>query len=268
MAVLIWEPYQTQHSLVKMPIFIALIILAATFITSFISGIFGMAGGMILMGVLVAVVAVPTAMITHGAIMMVANGWRAYLLKEDIIWPVFWRYIVGAALGIGLLFFIVWRPGKTAIYFILSLIPIIVWIPKRWFHLDIRKPGQAEFTGFIVQAMNTLAGVAGPLLDIFFVRTDMTRQQIVATKSATQSVSHIIKMIFWSAPLIFTAQAGDVALFPPLWLILLAAPTAMGATWTGKQILQRMNDANFQVWVKWLVTVIGIVYFARAMGWA
>ena len=95
-----------------MPIITALIILAATFITSFISGIFGMAGGMILMGVLVAMVAVPTAMITHGAIMMVANGWRAYLLKDAILWPVFWRYMIGATLGVALLFFIVWRPDK------------------------------------------------------------------------------------------------------------------------------------------------------------
>lgn len=226
-----------------------------------------MAGGMILMGVLIAVAAVPTAMITHGAIMMVANGWRAFLLREYIIWPVFWRYMIGAALGITFLFVIVWRPDRTAIYLILSLIPIVVWIPKRWFHLDIRKQGQAEFTGFIVQAMNTLAGVAGPLLDIFFVNTDMTRQQIVATKSATQSVSHVIKIFFWTGPILAATGVANAPVFPPIWLLLIAAPTAMTGTWVGKQILERMTDANFQVWVKWLITTIGIVYFARAIGW-
>lgn len=250
-----------------MPIMTALIILAATFITSFISGIFGMAGGMILMGVLVAVVAVPTAMITHGAIMMVANGWRAFLLKEAIIWPVFWRYMIGAAGGISLLFFILWRPDKTAIYFILSAIPLIIWLPKSWLHLDIRRKGQAEFTGFIVQAMNTMAGVAGPLLDIFFVNTDMSRQQIVATKSATQCISHLIKAAFWTLPLLGPHQPQITPILPPIWLLLLAAPTAMFATWLGKQVLERMHDASFQAWVKWLITVIGIVYFARAMGW-
>lgn len=226
-----------------------------------------MAGGLILMGVLVALVAVPTAMITHGAIMMVANGWRAYLLKDAIIWPVFWRYMVGAAGGVAFIFFIVWRPDKTAIYFILSLIPIVIWLPQTWFRLDIRKTGQAEFTGFIVQAMNTLAGVAGPLLDIFFVNTDMTRQQIVATKSITQSVSHVIKVIFWTAPLITAAQTGLNTLLPPLWLLLAAAAASMLATWLGRQVLEGMHDASFQSWVKWLVTGIGIVYFMRALGW-
>ena len=250
-----------------MPIAIALIILVATFVTSFISGIFGMAGGLILMGILIAVVAVPTAMITHGAIMMVANGWRAYLLKDDIVWPVFWRYMIGAVFGIGVLFAIVWRPDKTAIYLILALIPIIVWIPKRWFHLDIRARGQAEFSGFIVQAMNTLAGVAGPLLDIFFVNTDMTRQQIVATKSITQSVSHIIKVFFWTGPILTTTGLTQEPTFPPVWLLIIAAPMAMAGTFVGKGILVRMTDANFQVWVKWLVTIIGVIYFGRAMVW-
>lgn len=251
-----------------MQISIALIILAVTFITSFISGIFGMAGGLILMGVLVAIVTVPTAMITHGAIMMVANGWRAYLLISAIIWPVFWRYMIGAAAGLALLFIFVWRPDKTAIYFILSLTPVIIWIPKRWVHLDVRKEGHAEFTGFIVQAMNTLAGVAGPLLDIFFLKTDMTRQEIVATKSATQCVSHLVKVIFWTGPLIMSAHETSLdGILPPLWLLLIAAPIAMAATWLGKMVLERMQDASFQSWVKWLVTIIGLIYFVRAMNW-
>ena len=105
------------------------------------------------------------------------------------------------------------------------------------------------------------------LLDIFFVNTDMTRQEIVATKSATQSVSHIIKVFFWTGPALAAAGVIDAPVFPPIWLLLVAAPTAMAGTWVGKQILQRMTDANFQIWVKWLVTIIGLVYFTRAMGW-
>lgn len=246
-----------------------ILIVATTLASSFISGIFGMAGGMILMGVLVALVPVATAMITHGAIMMVANGWRAYLLRGDIDWRIFWRYMIGAVIGVSLLFVLIWRPNKFAVYFILGLIPIVVWIPRRWLDLDIQKPFQAELTGVIVQAMNTLAGVAGPLLDIFFVRTEMTRQQIVATKSATQAVSHIIKISFWSAPLVLAAT-GSKELFPPVWVLAIAIPTAMAGTVIGKGILDRMKDDGFRSWVKWLVTIIGVVYFSRAaigFGW-
>src|SRR5690242_1273717 len=48
----------------------------ATLVTSFISGILGMAGGMILMGVLLASLTVPAAMLLHGITQFSANGWR------------------------------------------------------------------------------------------------------------------------------------------------------------------------------------------------
>ena len=247
----------------------ALLILAATLVTSFISGIFGMAGGMILMGVLVALVPVATAMITHGAIMMVANGWRGWLLRDAIDWAVFRRYMVGAVFGVALLFILVWRPDRTAVFLILGLVPIVVWMPRKWLDLDIQRRYQAELTGFVVQAMNTLAGIAGPVLDIFFVRTAMTRQQIVATKSATQAVSHIIKIGFWSAPIIW-ASGEPVPVLPPAWMIIAAAVMAMIGTTLGRQILERMKDADFRKWVKALVSVIGVIYFVRAAigyGW-
>ncbi|MDJ0920300.1 MAG: TSUP family transporter [Henriciella sp.] len=246
-----------------MPLLTALIILAATLVTSFISGIFGMAGGLILMGVLIAVVSVATAMIVHGAIMMVANGYRAWLLRDAIDWRVFRLYSVGAAAGIAALFFISWVPDKRTVYLILGLAPLLIWLPKTWLHLDIRKPVQAVLAGTMVQGMNTLAGVAGPLLDLFFVRADMTRQEIVATKSVTQTLSHLVKIGFWSVPVI--SAAGFQAL-PPIWLLLLAAPVSMIGTRLGNVILRGMTDVNFVAWMKGLVTAIGCIYLLRAAG--
>lgn len=242
---------------------IALVILAATLMTAFISGIFGMAGGLILMGVLTAVLPVATAMIVHGAIQMVSNGWRAFLLRSHIDWRIFGRYALGSLAAILLLALLAWRPDKTIVYLLLGLTPLMVWVPKSLVDLDIQKRGQAEAAGFIVQGLNTLAGVAGPLLDLFFVRTEMTRQAIVATKSATQVMAHLVKIAFWSLP--FLASAG-LAAMPPLWLFALAIPLSMTGTWLGGLVLDRMSDINFKRWMRWLVTVIGIVYLTRAAG--
>ena len=46
---------------------LSLIIVATVFVTSLISGVIGMAGGMILMAVLVSLLSVPAAMVVHGA---------------------------------------------------------------------------------------------------------------------------------------------------------------------------------------------------------
>ncbi|MEQ9314220.1 MAG: TSUP family transporter, partial [Henriciella sp.] len=220
----------------------ALVSLIATLITAFISGIFGMAGGLILMGVLTALLPVATAMIVHGAIQMVSNGWRAWLLRSHIDWTVFVRYLLGSVVAVVLLFLVAWRPDKTMVYLMLGLIPLLVWIPKSMVDLDIQKPGQAEGAAVVVQSLNTLAGVSGPLLDLMFVRTDMTRQAIVGTKAVTQVVAHLVKIAFWSVPLL---AASGVSAMPPVWLLALAIPLSMTGTWLGGLVLERMNDVDF-----------------------
>lgn len=246
-----------------MSAFAALIILATTLVTSFISGIFGMAGGIILMAVLVALVSVATAMIIHGGIQMFANGYRAFLLRDAIDWRVFGHYCIGAAAGITALFFVSWTPDKRALYLLLGLTPMLVWLPKERLHLDIKRREHAIIAGFGVQGLNTLAGVAGPMLDLFFVQADMTRQQIVATKSVTQALSHFVKIAFWSVPIV--TAAGWSAL-PPWWLFAAAIPLSMLGTTLGKRVLERMNDIDFRKWMKGLVTAIGLVLLMRAAG--
>ena len=61
-----------------------LVITLSMFMTAFLSGIFGMAGGMILIGILLAVLPLPAAMALHAVTQMASNGWRA------LLW---WRYV-------------------------------------------------------------------------------------------------------------------------------------------------------------------------------
>lgn len=241
----------------------ASLILVTTLITSFISGIFGMAGGLILMAVLVSLVSIAMAMVIHGSIQMVANGYRAYLLRTYIRWSIVGYFAIGAALGVCLLLCVSWSPDKRTLYLLLGLTPLLVWVPRHYLHLDIVRPGQAIFAGCMVQGLNTLAGVAGPLLDLFFVRTDLARQDIVATKSITQAISHAVKTGFWGLPILHAL--GWQAL-PPVWLLALALPLCQLGTRLGKTVLMRMSESGFRKAMKWLVTAIGGVLLLRAAG--
>ena len=66
-------------------------------VTSFISGIFGMAGGMLLIGFLLVLLPVPVAMVFHGVIQIAANGWRAWLWRHHVKWSVVLQF--GAGVG-------------------------------------------------------------------------------------------------------------------------------------------------------------------------
>jgi uncharacterized protein len=242
----------------------ALAILVTVLVTAFISGIFGMAGGLILMGVLAATLPVATAMVVHGTVQMVSNGYRAFLWRSFIDWRVFGRYAVGALAGFLVLLTVAWRPEARAVYLFLGLTAMLVWLPGSWARLDILKRGQAELAGFGVQALNTLSGVAGPLLDIFFVNTAMDRRAIVATKAVTQVLAHLVKVAFWSLPVI--AAAGASA-FPPIWFFVLAVPLSMLGTTLGGKLLERMSDIDFKRAMKWLVTAVGAAMLLKAAGW-
>ena len=53
------------------------VLLLSAFATALLSGVFGMAGGLVLMGVLALILPVQAAFVTHGVLQLAANGWRA-----------------------------------------------------------------------------------------------------------------------------------------------------------------------------------------------
>src|SRR5246500_324507 len=68
--------------------------------TAFLSGLFGMAGGLILIGVLLALMPLPTAMVLHAITQMASNGWRAFLWRAHIRWRPVSIYLIGCALAL------------------------------------------------------------------------------------------------------------------------------------------------------------------------
>ena len=74
--------------------------IGATIISSsFISGLFGMAGGMILVCVLLVYFDVATGMVIFSIIQFVANGWRAMLWWRFVLWRIFFVYVAGAVIS-------------------------------------------------------------------------------------------------------------------------------------------------------------------------
>lgn len=240
---------------------VQLLLLLVVLITSTISGVFGMAGGLMLMGALALVLPVNAAMVTHGAVQIVANGWRGVLHRHHIDWRIVALYSLGSAAGAGVLALVAYAPSKAWVYLLLGLVPGLAWLPKNIARLDAAKPGHAFACGASVTGLNVAAGVAGPLLDIFFVRTELTRHQIVATKAATQVLSHLTKVAFYGAPVLLAAETSGM---PPWWFFVAATPLAMLGGVLGGRVLDAMSDKSFLKWTRWIVTALGILYLVQA----
>ena len=236
------------------------LLLVVVLATATVSGVFGMAGGLMLMGALTLAMPISAAMVTHGAVQFVSNGWRAALHRAHIDWSIIGMYSVGSAIAAGVLALVTYEPTKAWVYLMLGLVPGLAWIPKGRFNLDAAKRSHAMTRGLSVTGLNVAAGVSGPLLDVFFVRTALTRHQIVATKAATQALSHTVKMAFYGVPLLGALNTG----LPPWWFFVAAAPLAMLGAWLGGTVLDRMTDVNFLKYTRWIVTGLGVIYLVQA----
>ncbi|MEO5806263.1 sulfite exporter TauE/SafE family protein [Devosia sp.] len=241
-----------------MSIWIGVGMLVAVFCTSMLSGIFGMAGGLILLWLLFLLLPVGTAIAVHGVIQIVSNGSRAWFSRQYIDWKILGIISIGLFVSAGALSLVNYRPDLFVASITIGLMPILVWIPTEYLALDASKPHHAFIAGIVSGTFNIGAGVSGPTVDIFFIRTMMDRRKIIATKAATQVVSHGIKVLFyWQAAQ--TLNTGD-------WTaILIAAPFAIVGTSAGNWVLQKLSDANFRKYTRFVVTVIGLFYLGRAL---
>ena len=238
----------------------AIFIVVMSFITAAISGVFGMAGGLLLKGSLALVLPVSATFVAHGILQLVANGWRAILHRKHVDFRIVGIFAIGAfAIG-GVMFFVALEPTRATLFLLMGLAPFLVWLPEGVVKLDASRPVQAFICGVSVTGMNLTAGVAGPLLDIFFVRTALTRHQIVATKAATQIFSHLMKICVYGAPLLAVHGKG----LPPWWLFAAAIPLSMLGTAAGGVVLNRLSDVNFKRYLRLILTVIGAGYLVQA----
>lgn len=245
-----------------MPILTAVFLLVSAFVTATLSGVIGMAGGLVLMGCLALVLPVSAALVTHGLLQFVANAWRAVLHRRHVEWHIVGHYGLAAVLAGGVVAVLSFVPSKPLLYLTLGLVPMLVWLPPKVLALDASRRPHAWAAGFLVTAVNLLAGVAGPLLDIFFVRTALTRHSIVATKAAVQVFSHLAKVVVYGGPMLASASTAGM---PPPWFFVLAIPLSMAGTVVGGRILDRMNDADFKRWTRWIVTAVGLLYLGQAV---
>ena len=239
----------------------ALFITVLAFVTATLSGVFGMAGGLVLMGGLALVLPVSAAFVTHGVLQLVANGWRAILHRKHVAWRIVGIYALGSLIAGVAVSLIALAPSKPVLFLVMGLLPGLLWLPQAWIRLDAAKPAQALLSGIMVTGVNLTAGVAGPLLDIFFVRTALTRHVIVATKAATQVFAHLAKIVVYGGLMLRTHDGAEM---PPLWLFALAVPLSMLGTAAGGRILDRLTDVDFKRYTRLIVTAVGILYLVQA----
>ncbi len=233
------------------------LIILCIFIGSIISGTLGMAGGMLLMGVLAWLLPVTTAIFLHALAQFFSNGFRAFLHRRHILWRPMGFYAAGlltACVVMGLLQFI---PSKPLVFILLGMMPFLQYVLPARMTLDFLRPRDGYLCGLLSTVLHLSGGVTGILLDLFFQKTTtLTRHQIIATKAATQTLAHIARLVYFGSAAV-TIAGEDM--FQP-WFYGAIVLAALGGTVLSTYALNAMSDARFRDVTQKILIVLGLVY--------
>jgi uncharacterized membrane protein YfcA len=227
--------------------------------TAFLSGLFGMAGGLILIGVLLALMPLPTAMVLHAITQMASNGWRAVLWRAHIRWRPVAVYLIGCAIALAVWSITRYVPDTPVALLMLGITPFMARMMPSGIKPNPDSIWQGSFYGSICMGLMLMTGVSGPLMDTFFLGGKFGRREIVATKATCQVASHFTKLLYFGG-IIDQAATLD-------WrLAVVAIAASMLGTTLSRRVLEAMSDQQFRRWANWLITSVASYYMLYA-GW-
>jgi uncharacterized membrane protein YfcA len=147
------------------------------------------------------------------------------------------------------------------IFITVGLTPFVALAVPQRFAPNIERHGQAFVAGLVGGTIQLVSGVTGPLLDIFYVRSGMTRQVNVATKSAAMVLGHVSKVAYFG--LMIANPAGrDVE----QWIVMaFAAACAIFGTTLSRRLLDKMSDKQFYYWTRRVILALGAVYVVQGV---
>lgn len=236
-----------------------LLLIIATLLTSVISGVLSMAGGTILMGVFSFFLSIPAAMVLHGIAQACSNGSRLWIYRRHVHWRVVNWYTLGALLVLGLFSLLTFVPDPAVVFLLIGSFPFLAQLLPKSVNLDVQRPAVSFMAGLLVTTAQMLAGASGPVLDLFYIRSSMTREAVLGTKAVTQTLGHLLKLGYYAVILSFTA----VTL--PAWLIPIVVLAAIGGNVLASHVVARISDAQFRQAGSIVMMLIGLLFIVKGV---
>ena len=128
--------------------------------------------------------------------------------------------------------------------------------------MDISRPGNAISCGFIVSASLLIAGVSGPILDIYYVKTSLSRFQIHATKGVTQGIGHVVKVAYF---IVILGLVEDGLGPLPIWIFIIVIPVAYLGSIASRRVLKAMEDQQFKKYTQTATMAVGAIFLTKGI---
>ena len=231
------------------------VLAVAALLTSILSAVVGMAGGITLLAVMLLFLEPLVAIPLHGVVQLVSNGSRSWIQRRHVERRIVWVYALPLLpLGfLGLLLAEALPPALTRALIGLFVL-VATWAPGILLlgtHPERVDPARRFLLlGSVVGVLNPTVGATGPLIAPFFLNLGLTRQGLVGTKAACQALGHVAKLaVFGVAGFAFLPFAVELAVLSALVVV---------GTWIGSRLLDRVSEKAFVQLYMGVLTLIAL----------
>ena len=239
-----------------------IILIISAFITSSISAVIGMGGGIILLGIMAIIIPEGYMVIAlHGIIQLVSNTTRTFIFKDYLKKYIIKDFLMGAILGLcfsGIIililihYFNVSSANQIKIDFLKPIIGIfILWYLYLKPSKKEKKKSSFIKVGFISGFCSIFIGATGPLIAPFFLKENLNKENIISNKAICQMISHLGKI-----PLFIFLF--NVNYFSEYRILVPLIASVYFGTYFGKKILNLIPEKTFLILFKITLTLISI----------
>ena len=234
----------------------AIVLVAASFATSFITASVGIGGGATMIALMSYFVPAAALIPVHGAVQLGSNGGRTLVLRDHVDWVRIAAFSAGAIIGAAIGAAIAVRLESNIILIGLGLFIIAsTWIP-------LKRMAAIKTTGFaVIGALTTFIGMffgaTGPINAALLSNSFSDRKTLVGSLAALMSAQHGFKVVGF-------AVAG-FAFAPWLVLIMLMIASGFAGTVSGSRLLLAMPEQTFRMALKVMLTLLSVGMIYR--GW-
>lgn len=240
----------------------SIILIISALVTSGISAVLGMGGGIILLGIMAAIIPEGYMVIAlHGIIQLVSNSTRTFVFRKFLKLTLIKEFLFGAISGLIFSGFIIYFliqsfEVQTAKDLKIDLLKPVIGLFILWY-LYLKGPKKKKEVnsfskvGLISGFSTVFIGATGPLIAPFFIKDKFSKENIIANKAACQVISHLGKI-----PLFIYFFKMDY--FAEVNVLLPLIIAVFIGTNLGKHFLTYIPETLFKKIFKILLTLISI----------
>ena len=222
---------------------------AVGFLTAVLSGVAGLGGGTVLIGVFYALGLAPTVAVPlHATVQFTSNLTRTLAFMRHVEWRAAGWFLLTAAPTPFLVAPFVAAANVNVILLLLAGLILVSLVPSKEGGEPLKLVPAVLLAGFLNGTLGMLVSATGLFVGRLFLRPEWSKETVIATLAMTQTLGHLLRILgYASVGFAVTAQLDVLA---PLLLA-----TVVG-TFAGRKLHDFLDETRFRALFKGILVVL------------